>query len=87
MELFNGWNVINLGTGRGYSVLEIINTFENVCNQKIMTQFTNRRQGDTATCFANVDKASKQLNWIAKRSLEEMCQSAWNWQLTHSKNI
>ena len=89
-----GWHSINLGTGIGFSVLEILNAFEVTSNKVIPYQIKERRVGDIAMSFANIEKAKKQLNWQAKRTLNEMCSSAWKFQLqaspTHSmitKNV
>jgi len=70
----------NLGTGTGYSVLEMVQAFEQVSGKTIPYQITNRRPGDIATCYAKVDNSNQQLNWRAKRGLDEMCHSTWNFQ-------
>lgn len=75
-----GLVIYNLGTGTGYSVLEIVNAFEKVIGRKIPYQFTQRRQGDVAVCYADPSKAREELGWEAKYSLEEMCRDSWNWQ-------
>jgi UDP-glucose 4-epimerase len=75
-----GHNVINLGTGLGHSVLEMINAYEKVCGHSIPYQFEGRRFGDIASCFAKADKAFADLKWKAKRDLDSMCLSAWVWQ-------
>jgi UDP-glucose 4-epimerase len=79
-----GIEVYNLGTGIGYSVLEIIAAFEKVSGRKIPYKFAERRAGDIAICYANPLKAKIDLGWIAKRGLEEMCADSWRWQ---SKNM
>ncbi len=76
-----GVEIFNLGTGVGYSVLEIINTFEKVNNIKIPYKIVDRRSGDIAECFADVSKANKKLGWKAEKSLEDMCRDSWNWQI------
>ena len=73
----NTYNIFNLGTGKGSSIIELINTFEEVNNCFIKKRFTKRRFGDTSICFANVKKAEKVLNWKSKRSLEKMCYDGW----------
>lgn len=78
-----GVEVFNLGTGKGYSVLEIINTFENANNVKVPYIIAERRSGDIAECYADSSKAEKMLGWHAEKDLTEMCRDAWNWQ----KNI
>lgn len=69
----------NLGTGNGYSVLDIINTFERVNGIKIPYSITDRRPGDAAECYSVPDKAAKELGWKAERGLEQMCRDAWNY--------
>ena len=68
----------NLGTGCGYSVLDVVNTFERVNNIKINYEFTQRRAGDLEEFYADPSKAEKELGWKAKRGIEEMCKDAWN---------
>ncbi|MDF1616631.1 UDP-glucose 4-epimerase GalE [Petrocella sp. FN5] len=75
-----GIEAINLGTGNGHSVLEVIKTFEKANNVTIPYTFEKRRPGDIGTCYADVSKAKKLLGWVAKRSLEDMCRDAWRWQ-------
>jgi UDP-glucose 4-epimerase len=75
-----GWNVFNLGTGRGVSVLEIVHAFEWASQVKVPFKITLRRSGDIASCFASADLDKLQLRWKAERNLEEMCASAWLWQ-------
>ena len=70
----------NLGTGRGYSVLEVITAFEKACQQKIPYKIMDRRPGDAAISYADPTKANLELNWYAKRTLEDMCTDAWRWQ-------
>ena len=72
-----GWHAINLGTGRGTSVLELISAFEKATGHVIRYQLSSRRAGDVASCFASADLAREKLDWVAKRSLEAMCASAW----------
>ncbi len=76
----NSCEFINLGTGKGYSVLEVIRTFEKVNNVKIPFEISPRREGDAVEVFAKPDKADKLLDWKAKRSLEKMLKDAWNFQ-------
>ncbi|CAI0857160.1 UDP-glucose 4-epimerase GalE [Serratia proteamaculans] len=82
-NLLPGFNVYNLGTGKGYSVLEIIRAFERACGFKIAYQFSPRRAGDIAECWSDPSLAAEKLGWQAKRSLEKMVGDAWSWQ---SKN-
>lgn len=79
-SLHEGWNAVNLGTGTGYSVLEMIEAFESASGQRISYRIVPRRAGDIAACYANVDKARDELSWCAVRSLKEMCASAWKFQ-------
>jgi len=79
----SGVDIFNLGTGRGYSVLELIKTFERVNNVKIPYKIAKRRQGDIAQSYADVTKANKYLNWKAEKTLEQMCADSWNWQINN----
>lgn len=74
-----GMHIYNLGTGKGVSVLEMINTFEKVNNVKINYKITERRPGDIAVCYADPTKAFKELNWKAIYNLEDMCRDAYNY--------
>jgi len=75
-----GKAAVNLGTGRGYSVLEVIHAFERVTGKEIRYTFSDRRPGDVASSFADPSLAKKLLNWQAERDLDEMCRDAWRWQ-------
>lgn len=68
----------NLGTGNGYSVLDIVNAFEKANNLKVKYEITDRRPGDIAECYADPTKAREELNWIAEKNLDDMCKDAWN---------
>ena len=70
----------NLGTGRGYSVLEVIKAFEKACGRPIPYQVMQRRPGDAATSYCDPSRAKLELNWEAKHTLDDMCQDAWHWQ-------
>jgi len=70
----------NLGTGHGYSVLEVVAAFERATGRKIPYRFVERRAGDIATCYADPAKARAELGWDATRGLAEMCADAWHWQ-------
>lgn len=72
---------INLGTGKGYSVLEILQSFETVCGRDIPYQCVSRRKGDLACCYADPGLAKAVLDWEAELGLTEMCRDAWNWRL------
>ena len=78
-----GVYVYNLGTGIGYSVLEVICAFNKACGKELPYSIKPRRAGDIAGCYANADKALKELGWKAELGIDEMCSSLWNWQ---SKN-
>ena len=75
-----GFLPINLGTGKGTSVLELVTAFSEVSGQNIPYQFSARRAGDIASCYASADKAKDLLGWEAKLSITEMCQDTWRWQ-------
>ena len=70
----------NLGTGQGYSVLEMVRAFEKASGKQIACQVVGRRPGDIASCYADPSKAAKELNWKAEFGLDEMCRDGWNWQ-------
>jgi len=69
----------NLGTGKGYSVLEIVDAFEKVNNIKVKYEIAPRRPGDIAECFADPTKAKNELDWVAEKNLNDMCKDAWNY--------
>lgn len=75
-----GLLVCNLGTGVGYSVLEMVHAFEKASGKKIPYEITERRPGDIAVCYADAGRAKRDLQWKAARSLDEMCCDSWNWQ-------
>lgn len=75
-----GFEVYNLGTGVGYSVLDMVNNFAKACGHDIPYEFVARREGDIATCFASTAKADNELGWKAKLGLKEMCEDSWRWQ-------
>lgn len=75
-----GVNVYNLGTGKGTSVLELINAFEKISNIKIPYEIVERRKGDVAICFADATKAYKELGWKAELTIEDMVRDAWNFE-------
>lgn len=78
-----GVHIYNLGTGNGYSVLDIIHAFEKACGKTLPYQIDPRRPGDIAECYADPSKAAKELGWKAERGLAEMCADSWRWQSTH----
>ena len=79
-QTHTGTEVINLGTGHGYSVLEIIKTFEKVNGIEIPYKIEARRAGDIAECYADASKAKKLLGWTAAREIDDMCRDGWRWQ-------
>ena len=76
----NGVYTYNLGTGVGYSVLDVIHAFEKACGHQLPYVIKERRAGDIAACYANAEKAKRELGWEAKLGIDEMCASLWNWQ-------
>lgn len=70
----------NLGTGRGYSVLEMVSAFEKASGKKIAYNIEGRRAGDIASCYADPSMAKKELDWSADRGIDEMCADSWHWQ-------
>ena len=75
----------NLGTGIGYSVLEMVKAFEKASGKKVPYQIVDRRPGDIVTSYADPDYAIKRLNWRAEYKLDEMCEDTWRWQSTNPK--
>ncbi len=75
-----GVHIYNLGTGKGYSVLDMIHAFEKACGKKLPYVIAPRRPGDIAACYASADKAKRELGWEAKLGIDEMCASLWKWQ-------
>lgn len=84
-NISNGVQVYNLGTGKGTSVLELLTAFEAANGIKVPYEITDRRPGDIASCFADVSKAKRELNWEAKRNLVSMCKDAWRFELNNNK--
>lgn len=82
----NGVSVFNIGTGKGTSVLEIINSFEKVTNLKLNWEFGPIREGDVPEIFATIDKAKRELNWQPKFTVEDAISSAWKWEKNRQKN-
>lgn len=75
-----GVHIYNLGTGKGYSVLDMIHAFEKACGKKLPYEIKPRRAGDVPACYASSKKAEKDLGWKAEYDLEDMCRDQWNWQ-------
>lgn len=80
-----GLGIYNLGTGHGYSVLDVVNAFMNVNSVNVPYVIKPRRPGDIATCYCNPAKAKAELGWEAKYGIEEMCRDSWNWQKNNPK--
>ena len=76
----NGCEAINLGTGNGCSVLQLMDAFQEASGINIPFEIVDRRPGDPDEVYANADKAKSLLGWEAKRSIAEMCRDTWNWQ-------
>lgn len=75
-----GVHIYNLGTGNGYSVLDMIHAFEKACGKKLPYEIKSRRAGDVPACYASSKKAEEELGWKAQYDLEDMCRDQWNWQ-------
>ena len=75
-----GLLTVNLGTGRGYSVLELVKAFEQASGRRIAYRIVDRRPGDVAEVYADASRAARELGWKAERGIDEMCRDAWNWQ-------
>ena len=73
--------IFNLGTGVGYSVLDIIKAFSKACGKEIPYVIDPRRPGDIATCYSDPTKAKEILGWTAEKNIEDMCRDSWNWQV------
>ena len=80
VEGAEGLFIYNLGTGKGYSVLDVVKAFEKASGVKIPYKIGPRRDGDIATCYSDPSKAYRELGWKAQRDIEEMCEDSWRWQ-------
>ena len=76
----DGMLTVNLGTGTGYSVLEVVRAFEAASGRHVPVQLVDRRPGDIAECYADPALAAAELGWRASRGIDEMCRDSWNWQ-------
>ena len=85
LALNMGLYVYNLGTGQGYSVLEMIKAFEEASGQTVNYRIAPRRSGDVAACYADPTLAAKELNWHAEKNLQDMCKDVWHWQSNNPK--
>ena len=80
MQEHRGESIFNLGTGKGYSVLDMVKAFERVTGKKIPYEIVARRPGDVATVYASPDKSQELLGWKAEYDLDDMCRDTWAWQ-------
>ena len=80
LETNCGLFICNLGTGKGYSVMDVLHAFEKACGKKLPYVIEPRRAGDIAECYADPSKAKRELGWEAQYGIEEMCADSWNWQ-------
>lgn len=86
IEIFDrkkGVFIYNLGTGKGYSVMDMIKAFQKSCGKNIKYEIKPRRSGDIAICYADPSKAERELLWKAKRDIDEMCEDTWRWQFNN----
>ncbi|WP_194191058.1 UDP-glucose 4-epimerase GalE [Clostridium chrysemydis] len=84
---FNKLKVYNLGTGNGYSVIEVIKEFEKISGKKINYKIVEKRKGDVGVSYASPKKINEELGWVAKKGLKDMCKDFWNWQNNGLKEI
>ena len=80
MESAKGLHAVNLGTGKGYSVLDVVRAFESASGRTVAYQLVDRRPGDAAVCYADASLANALFEWQAERGLEQMVEDAWRWQ-------
>ena len=80
LEDHSGLSIYNLGTGVGYSVLDVVKNFEKATGIQIPYEIKPRRAGDIATCYSDASKAKRELGWEAEYGILEMCRDSWNWQ-------
>lgn len=80
LDKLDGLSIINLATGKGYSVLEVVKAFEEASHRKVPYKIVGRREGDIAKCYANATKAYELLGWKAENGIKEMCEDSWRWQ-------
>ena len=86
-ETHTGCEVFNLGTGTGYSVLDMVNTFARVNGVDVPYQITDRRPGDLPVCYADPAKSERILGWKAEKTLEDMCRDSWRWQSANPRGF
>ena len=80
LEDKEGVSIYNLGTGVGYSVLQVLHAYEKACGKTLKYEIQPRRDGDVATCYSDSAKAKAELGWVAEKGIEEMCADSWRWQ-------
>ena len=80
LEAKEGVSIYNLGTGVGYSVLDVLHAYEKACHKTLKYEIQPRRAGDIATCYSDCTKAKEELGWVAEKGIEEMCADSWRWQ-------
>jgi len=80
LEPGSGVTIYNLGTGNGYSVLDVLHAYEKACGKTLPYVIKPRRDGDIATCYCDATKAKVELDWVAEKGIDEMCADSWNWQ-------
>lgn len=80
LEPGSGVNIYNLGTGNGYSVLDVLHAYEKACGKSLPYEIKPRRAGDIATCYCDASKAKRELGWAAEKNIEDMCKDSWKWQ-------
>ena len=80
LEPGTGVSIYNLGTGNGYSVLDVLHAYEEACGKTLPYEIAPRRAGDIATCYCKADKAKNELGWSAEKNISDMCRDSWNWQ-------
>ena len=85
LESGAGIYTYNLGTGIGYSVLDMLHAFEKACGKTLPYELVSRRPGDVAACYADPEKAANELGWRAEYGIERMCADAWRWQKQNSQ--
>ena len=76
----SGVSIYNLGTGNGYSVLDVLHAYEKACKKTLPYEIKPRRAGDIATCYCDASKAREELGWVAEKGIEDMCADSWKWQ-------
>ncbi len=87
LETKPGLITYNLGTGNGYSVLQLVKAFSEASQREVKYKIVGRRAGDVAICYADATKANKELGWTAKRDIRDMCRDSWNWQSKNPKGF